>query len=509
MRRASFAVSLATAAGALFMGPDAGQAQSITLRTVPIAAGNQFDFHPSVNAGMGRVSIAISDSLADAFSNPGAGGKGREHFFLLPSYYSISDGVASTRTIPIGMSAQGSRWFGSGVVATQSLSTGDAFRRFPLPMPADVATTIPDPWGLAESAGTNQYVHGSVGLRLSDGVSIGVSAMLGDIDATDGVEQLFANAWSIDEYGSIQDYRLGLVADLDRGRRLEAVLLHSRYRMTHDITSVTWELTDTLNWLWTPTVEDARNLNKSDTWGAHVEYRQPLEGTNWDVGGLLTLNRKLHPKIPTYDLQAVQNAVRPPIPRDPGHSWALNIGAGMAWQDERTTFAMDLVYEPAISITWADALEDVTAADGSIIPAGDHTVDNDFSFSNASARIGASRSWNDLTFQLGTIMRTFDYRLEQDDHVRQVERTQTEQWTEWTPTWGIALELEGVEVRYIGSAMSSSHFPFPSLGSTSTVVFDEGFATAGGDVLAPPAGNIVPPDQTVVSHRIQASIPIG
>jgi hypothetical protein len=42
----------------------------------------------------------------------------------------------------------------------------------------------------------------------------------------------------------------------------------------------------------------------------------------------VTVNRKDHPKIPTYDLTAVEIAVRPPIPRDPGNSWADEVEDG-------------------------------------------------------------------------------------------------------------------------------------------------------------------------------------
>ena len=81
----------------------------------------------------------------------------------------------------------------------------------------------------------------------------------------------------------------------------------------------------------------------------------------------MTVNRKDHPKIPTYDLTAVEIAVRPPIPRDPGNSWAFNIGAGISYEEGPTTFAMDVVYEPAVSDTWADEVEDVVAADETVV----------------------------------------------------------------------------------------------------------------------------------------------
>ena len=48
-------------------------AQLISIKTVPIAQGDQFDIFPSQNAGMGGVSIAVADTLLDPFANPAKG----------------------------------------------------------------------------------------------------------------------------------------------------------------------------------------------------------------------------------------------------------------------------------------------------------------------------------------------------------------------------------------------------------------------------------------------------
>jgi hypothetical protein len=150
---------------------------------------------------------------------------------------------------------------------------------------------------------------------------------------------------------------------------------------------------------------------------------------------------------------------------------------------------------------------DVIAADGSVIPPGGHTVDNHFVFSNAHAGMGLSREIGERwAVQLGVRMRSYSYRMEQKDYVLGLERSLTQQWTEWTPTWGSSFELNGIEVRYVGMASSASHFPFPSLSFGEDEVF--AVPDAGGDVLAPPAGLVATPDETVVTHRIQLSVPI-
>ncbi len=360
---------------------------------------------------------------------------------------------------------------------------------------------------MAVRSSTNKFAQFSVGRILGEGWAVAASAMFADLTGTDGVEQLFANAWDIEEFGSVKDYRVGLTGTFSGGRTFEVAFVRNRFKMTHDVTTVTWELTDSVNWLFTPEVDREAHLNISKTWGAHVGYVQPLEETGWRVGGILTVNRKDHPKIPTYDLTQVEFAERPPIPRDPGNSWAFNVGAGLSYEEGPTTFAMDVVYEPAVSDTWADDLVDVTGADGSVIPAGGHTVDNHFVFSNASASMGLSHAIGEKwSVQLGVRMRSFSYRMEQQDHVLGLDRRLTQQWTDWTPSWGTKFDLNGLEIRYTGLASSASHFPFPSFSLGGPDVLTS--ASIDSDILAPPSGLLATPDETVVTHRFQLSVPI-
>src|SRR3712207_9208274 len=45
-------------------------AQLISIKTVPVAEGDQFGFFPSANLGMAGLSIALNDTLLDPFGNP-------------------------------------------------------------------------------------------------------------------------------------------------------------------------------------------------------------------------------------------------------------------------------------------------------------------------------------------------------------------------------------------------------------------------------------------------------
>jgi hypothetical protein len=497
-------------AGALVLPPGTLTAQLIGLKTVPVAAGDQFSIFPSRNVSMGGVFIALQDPLLDPFVNPAKGGRlGASTFFSSPTFYSISDGNGAVRTLPVGMLFASDRWFAGAVAAMQQIDMSDrAYWNIPRMDPRN-SVALPDRQALADALSTNKYFQALMGRQFGGGkFSLAGSIMLADLSAIDGIEQLFANAWEIEEFGHLEDYRVGLTANLPGERTIEAVLVHNRLSMTHNVTSVTWAVTDSVSWRWTPTVTRENNLERTSTWGAHLGYVQPVGDSQWRVGGILTANRKQHPKIPTYDLSAVVVPTTRRVPRDPGDSWAYNIGMGISKQAGETTFGLDVIYEPAKSYTWADETTDVTAADGSIIPAGGKTVENWFTFSNASANVGINQDIDNTAIQLGLRVRGVEYRLRQHDHVTGIRRTQREDWIEWTPTWGFRVGFSDIELRYVGWASSASHFPFIDFGSGRLDVQNPNSVAAASDVLAAPRGALTIPDVTVVTHRIAISVPI-
>ena len=513
MTRLAFAIRVCTPVLVVATLTTSLSAQVIGLKTVPLAAGDQFLIFPSQNLGMGAASFALQDALADPFANPAAGVRTTDsRVFSVPTFYSVSGEHGGARTMPIGIQLRSEAWFGGGMVALQDVDQGRAASNWQWTRPLDGDFMLPNPDLLADRSATNRFAQIYLGRDLGDTWSLGASVLVAGINGTDGVEQLYANAWDIIEHGSLEDYRVGLVGQLSGDRIVEVSIVRSHSELTQDVTSVTWALTDSVNWWWTPTVDEEEHRNITKTWGAQVSYQQPLEAPGWTAGGSFTVNRKDHPKIPTYDLLAVRVAERPPIPRDPGNSWAFVVGAGLAYEKGPTTFAIDVAYEPALSDTWADELVDVMGADGRIIPAGEHTVDNHFDFSNVSARLGLDQQFKDSwAFQLGVRMRSYSYRMEQQDYVLGLDRGLTQQWTEWTPSWGISYDLDGIELSYVGLASAAGHFPFLDLGSSEefSAWFPEaGDQLAGGDILAPPAGGLATPDQTTVTHRLQISLPI-
>lgn len=494
---------LAAGLGAI---PGSSVAQLIRLQTVPIAAGDQFGIFPSRNQSMGAFSIAIDDSLQDPFINPAAGERiASPLFFSAPMVYTVSEGNGVTRTLPFGALFGSPRWFGGAIAATQQIEVGGQFANDFVPIDPTSGVELPPRGTLSQKRSTNKYFQGMVGRKFGNGrFALAASAMIADVNMLDGVDQLFANAIDIDEFGHMEDFRIGFSGTFQGDRRLEAVLVHNRFNMTHDVTTVDWMLTDSLNGRFTPELNREANLDQTHTWGLHVGYVQPIVDSPWRVGGIVTVNRKQHPKIPTYDLEIVERPQNRLIPRDPGDSWAYNLGVGISTHDVNTTFGLDFLYEPATSYTWADDTQDVTAADGSTIRAGDKTVENWFVFSNARINTGLNQDIGNAGIQLGLQIHAVDYRLRQRDHVEVIERRQNEEWIEWKPSWGFRIGFSGIELSYQGSASSASHFPFIDFGDDLLEVSNP----SGVDVLAAPRGNLRIPDLTVTSHRLAITIPM-
>lgn len=472
--------------------PTVLHAQSISLSTIPLASGDQFFIFPSQRLGMGGVEIALDDPLLDPFTNPAKGVRAIESsFFTTPTVYSVGERNGSVLTFPAGALLAGNRWFGSVVAAIQQASALGRNRLFTV---------------VNEASATNKFAFGSLGYSLAGGrLAIGASAYLSDLRALDGSERLFAECTELVQSGSTYDLRLGTLIDLGNTRSLEVVLLHGRVDISHDVTYRDWVWADTLqtdgDWV-------SRNEHEKDatrTWGLHAGYQQPLGGEGWRFGGILTANRKLHPKIPTY---VVEDVVAP-IPRDPGDSWAFNMGVGLSRtageQGRRFTFGMDVVFQPAWSHTWSEAEEEITTTTGSVIPVGGRTVDNRFAFSNVFANVGAAHQIDNVNLQLGLRLALTDYHLDQSDLVAETSRRQDEQWTEWTPTWGLHVDLGSAELHYQGALRLAKR---PQSWRSSADRARATVATMDTDVLAAPNQPVNMTIPSVWTHQFSLVLPM-
>jgi hypothetical protein len=315
---------------------------------------------------------------------------------------------------------------------------------------------------------------------------------------------LYAGSSRISQYGGAVDLRVGVLKELPGDRSLEVLALHNRFGMTHDVT-YTESFWDPGSQQFLQRTRLEQNLDRTNTWGLHLEYERPLASDGWRIGWLATVNRMTHPKIPNYQIMS--------IPRDPGHSWAFNLGIGVSRAYGGATFGIDAIYEPIRSETWADAASPVENALGDTIPAGGKTIENSFRFSNALFRMGVTQQveisglGRAAAVQLGLMVRSIRYRLDQYDDVQLTGRTQHERWTEWSPTWGLSLRFPELEIRYVGSVLHGTGRP----GVAQGCCFARGgpdVAVASGGIIAAPSGPLTLDEVRVVSHQISLALPI-
>ena len=494
------------------LAPGSGSSQQIAIRTVPVAQSHQFDFLPSQRSGMAGVSLALRDSLLDPFVNPATGARS-DHpgLFSSPGVYSVTSQAGAGRTLPFGGLGRSGDWFGAVAVSLQQVDPGEVDDGFG-PQPFIPCSTC-GPSEVDLSRGNvsegNQYVLVSLGRDLPwEGLSVGASFHWADLSAVDGVDLLYAGSSRIVQDGGSIDLRLGALKEWGPDHALEVVALHSRFDMRHDV------------WYSDPVWDPARqrvaqrprleeNLDRTNSWGLHAEYERPFSTEGWRLGGVATVNYKNHPKIPNYEIMN--------IPRDPGSSYAYNLGAGVARAWETSTFGVDLIYEPIWSHTWADAESATENELGEVIPAGGKTIENWFRFSNWKLRLGISEEVEVadardtvVGLQLGLALLSTDYSLEQRDHVQRTDRSLVEQWWEWTPTWGITFRRPSLEIRYRGQVSHGTGRPgVANQGRCFDVCFDAAVANPGSNILVAPSGPLTLDPVRVIVNQISVSIPLG
>ncbi|MGH7470835.1 MAG: hypothetical protein ACRENP_23050 [Longimicrobiales bacterium] len=500
MLKAAFCCSVLLVAGL-----STATAQLISIRTVPVSQAHQFQIFPSRTIAMGGLSIAIADSMLDPFVNPATGSRLQAtRFFGSPSAYSVTSNTGGGRTLPIGALSRSDAWFGGVWLALQQV---DLTPRPGLPIGIAVdcinCLSVVDPpeTGPTERSQGNSYVFAMGGKQLADGLSLGGSFLWSRLNAIDGVDMLYNGSARIDQFGNSFDARVGVVKEWAGDRKLEALLLHNRFGTTHDVFY--------LDGVWNPGTQQfsqrtrvEHNLDRTNTWGLHLEYDAPLSAPGWRAGALLTVNRMDHPKIPNY---AIMN-----IPRDPGHSSAFNVGLGLARTLANSTFGIDLVYEPIWSHTWADAEAPIESRLGKTIPKGGMTIENQFRFSNTMVRMGLGQEMaldaQGLVggLQLGLAAHSIHYWLDQHDHIQVSDRSHEERWLEWTPTWGLSLRFPELEIRYHGSVTHGTGRPGIFVNPGRFAVAD----ALGSNILAAPSGPLTLDEVKVTTHQISVSLPI-
>ncbi len=485
----------------LLLLPSSLSGQLISLKTVPIATEDQFRIFPSMNAGMGGVSLAVDDPYLDPFINPAKGSRiGEARLFATPSFYDVSGDAGLGRALPAGILLSGKEWFGGALLSLQQIEVArPPFRPiFFGPQGSEL---------LSERSSTNLYAFGMAGTRLPGAnASVGGSVFWAGLDAVQGVDLLYAGSQSIDQQGHLLDLRLGWYGELSGERTYEVLLLHNRVDMTHDVTYVDWVFRDpvppdTFGPIEVvPQTRVETNPDRTNTWGVHLGYVQPLGAPGWRIGGILTSNWKSHPKIPNYEIQN--------IPRDPGDSFGMNFGVGVSRSLDEMTFGIDLVFEPIWSDTWAEAAVPDTSVSGRVIPVGGKTVENDFTFTNALIRTGFGYRHEVFGFQLGLQVRSYDYELEQIDLIEETKRRQNESWIEWTPTWGLSLSFSEIEVRYQGRVTTGTGQPGTAWTPVGFGRLEAAADAGAADFIVAPSGPLTLQDASVTAHQFAVSIPV-
>ncbi|PYO96700.1 MAG: hypothetical protein DMD60_09400 [Gemmatimonadetes bacterium] len=486
-------------------------AQSIPIHTVPLVPADQFDIFPSSSLAMGEVSIAVPDTLHDPFVNPAKAARVRAaRFFTSPTLYDVSRDAGAGRTLPLGVLGTAGSWFGGLALALQQVDAShppSSSVNTPLPVVAtadpSAASFAPSPANLSPAPDThgNALAFALLGTTLpGSGVSLGGSVSWAKLRALDGVDLLYPGSARVTQFGETVNARLGLLKEWDGDRSLEAIVLHERFRMTHDVTF--------LDTFWDPGTRQfsqsarlERNRDVSKRWGVQIKYERPLPEPGWRIGWLATANRTSQPNTPNTDALN--------IPQDPGQANAYELGVGVSRRSGPGLFGMDVVYQPIWSTTWAEASAPTATSGGGLIPVGGRTVENGFHFSNALLRLGVSREvarslTRTVTLQLGLLVRSIHYNLAQRDFVEGATRQLKESWAEWTPTWGLSLRHPEFELCYRGRV---SH-------GTDRLVVTPSDVIALAD--ARPIGSFffpssIPPNLTgvhVFTHQFSVSFPL-
>jgi hypothetical protein len=354
----------------------------------------------------------------------------------------------------------------------------------------------------------NRFAFASLGRSFSArGLAVAGSVLWSGLRNIDGVDLLYTGSQAVNQHGGALDARLGLTKEWSttRGARTaEAILLHNRFDMTHD---VTWadQVFDpnTRAFLSRPRID--HNLDKTNTWGLHLAYSQPLADSGWRIGAIATTNLASHPKLPDYQIAQVMV-----IPWDPGHTTAYDLGLGVSKSHGPTTLGVEAVFEPITTHTWGEAHGPMQSASGSAIPDGGMTTENQFRFSNAILRAGAGHdlqlsSDQAIRLQAGVALRSISYGLDQTDHVAETRRHQDEHWVEWTRTWGLSFRFSDLEMRYAGRSVTGTGRP--GITQNGGVVFAAADALTS-NFLAAPAGPLTLTDVRVTTHQFSISVPL-
>ena len=457
-------------------------AQLIPVKTAPVAETDPLGFLHLANLAMGGVSIALADTLYDPFNNPAKAARLRRgQIFGSPSLYSLSHKGGDGNTIPLTAFLKFGSTFGGLGGSLQEVNPATPEQNQAVPVFADLSSvSLLVPHG---STRTNQHVLGMLGHNFAASrLSLAGNILWSRLRAVDGTQGLYPGNQGLELHGDVVDVRLGVLKEWDGARSLEAVVVHNRYGMTHDVT-----FEDSF---WDPGTRQTkvatrvdRNAERTHTSGLHLAYTQPFADSGWRVGALVTANRTTQPTVPVLGTMTVG--------RTPGQSSAFDLGVGVSRSHAATTFGVDAIYEPI----WSRVSDVAQGASES------------YRFSNAIVRTGVSRefplavadSW--LRLEGGIQVRVIQYHLDRTD-VAQVLPRFHESWNEWTHSAGATFRTNDLELRYVWRLQSGTGRPGVQNNFTGGICID--FCILPG---LPPSELILVPVR-ITTQQFSISVPM-
>jgi hypothetical protein len=101
-------------------------------------------------------------------------------------------------------------------------------------------------------------------------------------------------------------------------------------------------------------------------------------------------------------------------------------------------------------------------------------------------------------------MRSYDYELEQVNHIEGSFRDLEESWMEWSPTMGAVLHFSDVDLRYTGRFTTGTGRPGIAW------EWEEGVRVADSfnDFIIAPQGPLTLQDALVHTHQLSVKIPV-
>ncbi len=467
----------------LFLIPLSLSAQFIGIKTIPLASGEQFNLFPSQNESFGGMNIALTDAWAEAFTNPAKGFE--SGLFMLPAVSTISNELGGTATLPVAWHFNDQDYMGSVMFSYQRLNGASVG---PRNLAWNEIGALPRN---GTDAVSNKYIHASLGKAFDNNTFAGASVLYADLRAISGVDILYPNAESVTQKGDMTEVRAGLHRKTDE-MEWSVLALYRNFEMLQDVTNAVWIWNNSQNYVIQRST--TRNLDYTDTWGLHVNYREKVNDNGLTIGSIFTFNWKTHPKIPNYEIMN--------IPRDPGSTYAYNLGIGIAREQETSRLGLDFIFEPIWSNTWANAIDTILVPNGKIYP-GQKTVENDFVFSNWKLRFGGYKNVGFWGFGAGVELYKRNYTLRQRDYVLKSERRQDEDWMEISYDWGLSLYFRKFTVSYSGRMIYGNGIPFISRGGIVGLA-----ETMRADFVVAPAGALGVQEAETVTHKFTIRIPL-